>query len=61
MSFGAGRKKEYRIVRHPSIDLLEDSVNYYLTTGWKLQGGASYDPENKLYIQAITHEAESTK
>jgi hypothetical protein len=43
---------QYKIAREPTVGLLEASVKFYfLSEGWELQGGVSYD--GSCYTQAV--------
>jgi hypothetical protein len=47
-----GQVMQYKIAREPTVGLLEASVKFYfLSEGWELQGGVSYD--GSCYTQAV--------
>ncbi len=49
-------KKEYKIVTHGNIELLEDRINEALEHGWNILGYPQY--ADGRWIQAITRTTE---
>lgn len=44
---------EYKVVTADFHSSLAYKVNEYLRKGWKVQGGISYNPTTRVYMQAI--------
>lgn len=53
---------EYKIVSARTWDSLTESINSYLSNGWKVKGGVCFSPEEGgYYLQSIVRSIKSEK